>query len=294
MNAGVYDADEAYRQTQSQIYKLQETLLNSTRTEQTAGQRHSDDVQSAEPEEAALTSATQKAGGISEVDSGPVLTYIFKEYGCSPSQDERVATLAYHPYAEGRMEGGTPKAVLPFPYDTVELSTPRPFLPGYGRDKINRLVTVKIAYEDLKNSCKHFNSPRALNNEIWGCQIYTDDSDPVLVLRHCGVSIDEDNGTGTCRTPANMNNTDNITGTIPPEGTPFDLEVDLLLLPTLQTYESVMQHGIYSKYWGGRAQAPHDGLSYGIYGIRVMTRDTSTQNINTDEHQITPASNWAL
>lgn len=286
MSATVYDADAAYRQTQSQIYGLQETLLNANKN---MGPSVSDHVQNSRSEPEESSNGIPNTVDCIEVDSKPVLTYVLEKYGCLPEENKSLETLVYHPYKMG-LTTSSQAAELPFPYDYVELSMPRPFVPGYGRDKINRLVTIKVSYEDLKNSVDRTNSPRSLNNELWGCQIYTDDSDPILALRHCGISIDENNGLE--RTPANLNNSDNIQGTIPPEGTPFDLEVDLLLLPTLQSYESVELHGVRSRSWGIDTETPHDGLSYGIYCIRVTTRDTTTQNIDADRHHIRPWSNW--
>lgn len=152
------------------------------------------------------------------------------------------------------------------------------------------MVEVKISYEDLQSSVQVKDSPRTVNNEIWGTDIHTDDSDPILVLRHCGLSLDDVNG--TCRTPANLHNSDNLLGTVPPAGTPFDVEIQLLLLPPLQKYTSLRRYGITSRQWGNGGTTPHDGLSYGIYSIKILTRDKSTDNVMEKDQEVNIA-NWA-
>lgn len=73
--------------------------------------------------------------------------------------------------------------------------------------------------------------------------------------------------------PVNVTNQDNVTGNLPLlEGTPFDLEVELLFLPTLQKYPSVKRFDITSREWGSEATVIHDGLSYGIYSIVIKQR----------------------
>lgn len=256
--AHLHDMNEAYRQTQSQIYGLQDTILNSTRA-------------------ARPRTVKNESHRAVVVDSGPVLRYMESKYG--PPR-KTVETLQYQPYKEAHADHGS----LPYPFDLYELAMPRPFLPGYGSDKINCLVNVKVSYEDLKNSFEGRDSPRALNNEIWGSHVYTDDSDPILVLRHCGLSIDDANGSR--RTPVNLHQTDDVKGTVPPAGTPFDVEAQLLLMPPLQTYTSLRQFGILSRQWDSQTAAPHDGLSYGVYCIKVIPRDTSISNVSCKEKEV--------
>ena len=135
---------------------------------------------------------------------------------------------------------------------------------------------LKITYEDVQASLDNLESPRARNNEIWGCDIYSDDSDPILVLRHCGFKPVASPGNSfpkLRRTPANMANQDSVIGNLPLlTGTPFDLEVELLLLPTLQKYPSVKRFGITSREWGSEDTVLHDGISYGIYSIAIKQR----------------------
>ncbi|GAV52555.1 hypothetical protein ZYGR_0AG05460 [Zygosaccharomyces rouxii] len=267
-----YDHDEAYKRTQSQIYGLQDTILNSTKSsilKKNKGENRG---------RASAAGATATT-----VDSKPVLEYAYSKFG---EPKTIVGSFKYHAFKEARRETES----MPFPFDLYELAAPRPFLPGYGSDMINQLVEVKISYEDLRSSVQVKDSPRTMNNEIWGADIHTDDSDPILVLRHCGLSLDDANG--TCRTPANLHNPDNILGTVPPAGTPFDIEVQLLLLPPLQKYTSLRRYGITSRQWGDGASAPHDGLSYGIYSIKILPRDKSTDNVKEKDQKVNIAD-WS-
>lgn len=271
MSAESYDLNEAYRQTQSQIYNLQETILNSAKHAGTANKRLVSDPLKTASREPQTT----------QVGSEQVLQYVLNKYGSAPK--EKVGTLAYHPYKTGGFENHEAETRLPD--DPYTLSMPRPFLPSLNGDLVNKLITVRVLYEDLRDSFDATNAPRVLNNEIWGCQVYTDDSDPLLALRHCGLSISDFNGSS--RTPANLTNPDSVWGSVPPDGAPFDLEIDLLVLPQLQQYPSVEQHGVLSRSWGIDNTTPHDGLSYGIHAIRITARDTSTRNIaESDQQQI--------
>lgn len=258
-----YDQDEAYRRTQSQIYGLQDTILNSTRSS----------ALKKDKEENGIGSSSINT----KIDSKPILEYVRSRLG---EPKKVVGTFRYHAFKEALRETES----MPFPFDLYELTVPRPFLPGYGTDVINGLVEVKISYEDLQGSMQLKDSPRTVNNEIWGADIYTDDTDPILALRHCGLSIDDANG--TCRTPANLQNPDNISGTVPPAGVPFDVEVQLLLLPPLQNYTALRRYGISSRPWGDRVSAPHDGLSYGIYFIKISPRDKSTDNVKEKDQKV--------
>lgn len=272
MATDAYDLNEAYRQTQSQIYNLQETILNSAKHSGSADERSARDFQIVADREPQTT----------KVRSTQVLEYVLNKYGSAPR--ESLGTLMYHPYRSGSFENNDDeKRLLDDPF---AVSMPRPFLPALSEDSINKLITIRVFYEDLRDSFNHSNAPRAQNNEIWGCQVYTDDSEPLLVLRHCGLSLADFNGTS--RTPANLDNQDFVQGAVPPDNAPFDLEMDLLILPRLEQYASVEQYGVLSRSWGVDAPTPHDGLSYGIYEIRIATRDTSTRNIDqSDQQQIT-------
>ncbi|QLQ80839.1 hypothetical protein HG537_0E01940 [Torulaspora globosa] len=271
-----YDMNEEYRRKKSQILGLQETILNSAKKP------------SGKPESVAET--RQRSCDEQEhtsVGCGKVLEYVKNKYGPAPSTV--LASLVYHPYHSGGPLWNELPAAPAVIQNSFSLAMPRPFLPGFSEEHINQLVTIQVSYEDLRDSYSGNNAPRAQNNEIWGCNIYTDDSDPLLVLRHCGLSISDCNGAH--RTPGNAENSDNVQGTVPPADTPFDLEIDIILLPQLQSYPGVKQFGLTSRPWGIDTPTPHDGLSYAIYAIRIAPRDTSTRNIDP-EHQLIDTSHW--
>ena len=213
------------------------------------------------------------------------------------------------------------RTTVPFPYDLERRVLPVPFLPEFPEESANSIITISIKYEDLMKSFNDSGDcPRTFNNEIWGCDVYTDDTDPILALRHCGFTcLDPPPLTPTHfkgkashkpstpaplrRTPVNQTNKDNVVGEIPKDEhglKPFDLDVDILLLPRLQQYFSVKRYGITSRHWG-KLTTPlkvdaytvhlrmsmhvsleeniypietmaHDGLSYGIHKIVIKPR----------------------
>lgn len=266
------DHDKDYRKSQSQIYGLQDTIPNSTGSSRWKKEKIQDRGRISAGDATRMT-----------VNSKSVLEYAYSNFG---EPKAVVGSFQYHAFKEARRETES----MPFPFDLYELSAPRPFLPGYGLDMINHLIEVKISYEDLQASIQLKDSPRTMNNEIWGTDIHTDDSDPILVLRHCGLSPNDVNG--TCRTPANLHNPDNIVGTVPPTGTPFEVEVQLLLLPPLQKYSASRRYGISSRQWGDGVSVPHDGLSYGVYSIKILPRDKSTENVKEKDQKVNIAD-WS-
>ena len=109
---------------------------------------------------------------------------------------------------------------------------------------------------------------RATHAQLWGTDIYTDDSDPLLALQHVGF-FDRSNFYDLKKlTPANLSNFNDVIGD---DGdgkvSEYDLEVTVLLLDTLGGYIGTDRFGICSRDWYG--VAPHDGLSFGIYQIEV-------------------------
>lgn len=268
MSVSEQDPNRAYRETQSQIYKLQETLLNSARTKNKQEERQESNIHP-------LSNDKTSAYDIPNVNSQSVLAFTEEHYS---RKLKNLGKLYYNRFKEGSFdEDSTSYSDRPnFPYDLYDNTLPPPFLPAIGVQNINNIVTLNITYEDIQASFDNIESPRTRNNEIWGCDIYSDDSDPILVLRHCGFKIVVPSGGPfhkLRRTPVNMVNQDNVTGNLPLlKGTPFDLEVELLLLPTLQKYPSVKRFDVTSREWGLEGTVIHDGLSYGIYSIVIKQR----------------------
>lgn len=283
--SAITDPNEAYRQTQSQIYRLQETILNSSRNRPSSEGRKEQGEDHAEKQEYGHYKTEENQSSVLKkhsfidrsvtVDSNPALNYVDVNYS---SQRRHLGTLYYHLQGTGSFdENSLETEELSFPYDSISTSVPPPFLPLFTNNEINCLLTIKLSYEDIQTALGTTTvNHRVQNNEVWGTEIYTDDSDILLVLRHCGVIPSANSKT---RTPANISNCDQVSGVFPPGNAPYDLSVDILLLPPLQKYTSTERHGIHSREW----DTWHDGLSFGVYSVVVTPRDTSTTNIATGE-----------
>ncbi|KAL8740079.1 MAG: hypothetical protein Q9190_007179, partial [Brigantiaea leucoxantha] len=147
-------------------------------------------------------------------------------------------------------------------------SIPSP-LPRY-EGKENCTLTLKVPrfyLEDMER--EEITRRRAL----WGCEIYTDDSDPVAAAIHAGwivgawgPDIDssklEIDDASKPATTAEQQGAEEIVvrldvlpsrPVIPPENK--DMHLKLRVLPALEDYKSVTRHGIRSRSWGDR----HDG-----------------------------------
>ncbi|AET38740.1 Rxt3p Ecym_3247 [Eremothecium cymbalariae DBVPG len=286
-------SEEAYYRMQSEIYRMQETLLNASKEQ---------GAESQNTKATSLSAETKKgAEGITkkddyEVNSIQVLEYVEEHYA---QQRREIGILKYDPLREGcfeEAEGGEeqlPKETLPFPYDVQQKLMPPPFLPRLSNKDINAIVTVVIKSEDLLHAREKNGNIRIQNRELWGVDIYSCDSDPLLALVHCGaidLRSDMDLVKGMQqrelrRTPGNINNQDNVISTLVPDGTgnqgylPFDVTIQLLMFPPLRRYPSLERNGFVSREWDGW----HDGLSYGIHAIRFQPRDTSVKDVAAEE-----------
>lgn len=271
------DDNEIYRQTQSQIYNLQQTILNSSRMQ---------DAAKPPAQEKTLFSSddTTKKQAIKhpavEVNSRPVLELVAAHYA---GNRRHLGPLRYNAWAGIRDKDASNINDTPAPdmpdLDYMRFLMPRPLLPAYQTAEINCTVTIEVSYEDIVAATQpHPSNPHVVNNEIWGSQIYTDDSDILLVLQHCG-AIPSSCALAGARTPANLEDPDHVTGVIPPSPTPYDLKVDILLLPPLQSYSDSLNNDVKSRSWRGC----HDGLSFGIYGIEIKTRDTSLRDVSSQD-----------
>lgn len=277
-------SDELYRQTQNRIYSMQETLLNSSRESRTAvaAVTAADETENTTSPEVSTLSAVsgrkgaegQKGGhsGV-EVSSKSVLEYTAKNYA---QQRCNLGTLEYDPMRVGRFAQDKPSTEsLPFPYNFKSISSPRPFIPRLSHDQINSICTIMVDYTYLRQVERGENI-RYQNREIWGTDIYTDDSDIILALQHCGV-LSGQHPPGSRRTPANLSNPDSVKGAIPERDIPFAIKVDVLLLPPLQSYASTTRYDITSREWSAQV---HDGLSFGIFHIEILVMDDTLNNID--------------
>lgn len=312
-NEVVYDPDELYRRTQSQIYRLQETLLNSSKSARV--QRSDNDVTPVTTHRPPITTtaaslannattslnispsilpAPPSARELPIVDSTPVLRYTKSKYKDLP---RLIGEITYHPTKTGifksydnpgnnTTESSSVAAAVaitqpepPYLSNFKLYDIPDPLLPNFTRDKINKLIKIKIPYRYIRDLLES-RLERATHAQLWGTDIYTDDSDPLLALQHVGFFDRSDFYDLKKLTPANLSNFNDVIGNDDDDNdrqltkrsgggevSKYDLEVTVLLLDTLSAYIGTDRFGICSRDWYG--VAPHDGLSFGIYQIEV-------------------------
>ncbi|SCV04704.1 LANO_0G11848g1_1 [Lachancea nothofagi CBS 11611] len=280
MAAPAVDPNEAYRQTQFQIYNLQQTLLNSSKAAESevAGPTAHKRPEIANGRDDARTN-NRPFHDPAQIDSKPVLELVADKFG---NHHRRIGIYRYNPWKTGHLADSKRPDTNQEPLDETQYAMPRPFLPAFGFSDINALVTVEVRHEDIVGALqKPSLNVRVANNELWGTQIYTDDSDLLLALIHCHVLRygSDDITEGILRTPANLSNPDNVTGTLPPSSIAYDLKVDLLLLPPLKKYSSTSSNSVRSRSWA----TGHDGLSFGIYAVEITARDHSLQSIEPQD-----------
>ncbi|CCH58421.1 hypothetical protein TBLA_0A06300 [Henningerozyma blattae CBS 6284] len=297
-----------YRQTQNEILNLQATILNSANSANNISRPH--DHLHILPND--LDNRMENGGARNNeidnftfINNSNVLNFVASKYKkVGDQENQNLGTLFYHPFKTGFFNiedelNNSKQRELEvrngFGYD---YTLPRPFLPNLNTNDINKIITIKINYEDYISSMNRddINSPRSNNNEIWGCDIYTDDTDPILALIHCGFTLNNINKFSSTdkkidemkfkMTPVNINNTNNIFGILPiEEDMKFDIELDILILPSLENYYSIRRNNITSRNWGALIGSTcHDGLSYGIYKIALKLRDDSTNGLTNDQH----------
>lgn len=166
------------------------------------------------------------------------------------------------------------------------VSTPQP-LPRF-EGKENCLYTIKIPPVYLTHSSREEITKR---KAVWGTDIYTDDSDVIAACIHQGwfrgawdKSIDVDlldleidvGSNGEVRKPFNVDDT----MTRPPPTGPIEVPEDrechaeLIIMPTLQNYSSLVRFGIKSREWGFKRegyQSVHDGMSFMIHSVKWVS-----------------------
>ncbi|SCU77678.1 LAMI_0A01970g1_1 [Lachancea mirantina] len=245
-----HPARDAYRQTQGHIYDLQETLLKSARSQ--------------EAEKSPETAPVATAAAAPTVNSEQLLAHTDENFG---SQHPVLGELQY---SAGPARPQTPADKL-FPYDYLRHAMPAPLIPACDDSAINGIWRIFIPHEELRDALSATPANRRIcNNEIWGSDIYTDDSDVILVLQHCGAFATAKNSAAK-RTPANRTNCNAVSGlTGPLQNAECDLVVDILMLPPLQNYASSNRNDVESRAWS----TTHDGLSYGIYALEFRPRSS--------------------
>lgn len=164
--------------------------------------------------------------------------------------------------------------------------------------KINCTYTIKVSRAHLKPSSREEITYR---KNLWGTDVYTDDSDIVAACIHqgwfCGkwaadvdvkllnlypsdegVSVEPELDT-IADGPDELFDRPPARGPMPVRAN-RDLHVTVLVLDCLDKYTSKVRFGIKSREWGGDNTAAHDGLSYLIMNIKWVNGVDGMQNGN--------------
>lgn len=164
---------------------------------------------------------------------------------------------------------------------------PIPFFEG----KENCTFTVRVPREYLKfggvepsyfeEICKR--------KQLWGSEVYTDDSDVVAAAVHSGWlkgdfgELNEDLRTLCDNDSEREDEVEEVPLTLlkkprrpvrVPDG--HDAHITVLILPPLDKYTSSNQHHILSRDWGGRGVS-HDGMSFMIERIEFVNEDVESR-----------------
>ncbi|MCJ1472036.1 hypothetical protein MMC13_000681 [Lambiella insularis] len=162
------------------------------------------------------------------------------------------------------------------------ISTPRPLPRFEGKENCTITVRVPRLYlqqEEREEIC--------FRRAIWGSEVYTDDSDPVAAAIHGGW-IRGDWGEEVDSSALDVEAVDSVSKRSKegqeaalvlssPPATPMDpvkdhdMHITLLILPTLQSYASLVVHGVKSRSW----ETKHDGLSFMIDKIAWLKEKAS-------------------
>lgn len=163
------------------------------------------------------------------------------------------------------------------------VSTPQPLPRFEGRE--NCLYTIKIPPIYLTHSSREEITKR---KAVWGTDIYTDDSDVIAACIHQGwfrgawdrsvdvnlLDLEIDVGSnGEVQKPFSIEDTMTRPPPTGPIEVPEDREchVELIIMPTLQNYSSLVRFGIKSREWGFKRegyQSVHDGMSFMIHTVK--------------------------
>ena len=176
-------------------------------------------------------------------------------------------------------------------------SVPNPLPRFEGRENCTFTVRIPRFYlSDIER--EEVTRRRAL----WGCDVYTDDSDPLAAAIHSGW-VQGSWGDGIDKTMLELSKSDSrqkgkgamadvdesqpssATTVTSPPSTPMkppmdrDLHLTCLVLPLLEKYTSKIRHGIKSHEWGSN----HDGMSFRIEKVEWVDKKVGRGEGTTGE-----------
>ena len=123
--------------------------------------------------------------------------------------------------------------------------------------------------------------------QLWGTDVYTDDTDVVAAAIHSGWLKGDfgefnDDLREICGNESEQEDDEEVPATlaiqprkpvrVPPD---HDAHITLLILPPLESYASTNQHHIWSRDW----KSTHDGMSYMIHRIEFVDEGAATRNL---------------
>lgn len=129
----------------------------------------------------------------------------------------------------------------------------------------------------LEEICKH--------RQLWGTEVYTDDSDVVAAAVHSGwikgdfgeynedlheICDNNSERDGEQEVPLSLSTRPQRPVKVPPGQ---DAHVTVLVLPPLQSYAATNQHHITSREW----KETHDGMSYMVHSIEFVDEGASSR-----------------
>ncbi|KAK6437422.1 hypothetical protein LTR95_006385 [Oleoguttula sp. CCFEE 5521] len=155
-------------------------------------------------------------------------------------------------------------------------------------ERENCTLTVRVPRWYLTRSPTEIeaNEPSRLEiisrrRQLWGSDVYTDDSDVVAAAIHSGwlrgdfgdlagdlieLCGSDDEGAAPSTADAPLSYPSKPAHPIfPPTG--YDAHITILVLPALKTYTGTSQHHLRSRTWKG---TPHDGMSYVVLGLEFV------------------------
>ena len=121
--------------------------------------------------------------------------------------------------------------------------------------------------------------------QLWGADVYTDDSDVVAAAVHSGwlkgdfggfnadlrdIESEPDELPETTSTILTTRPRRPVTA--PPD---LDAHITVLLLPPLGEYKSAVQHHVWSREWGGA----HDGMSFMIFEVAFVDEGAGSRGV---------------
>lgn len=146
-------------------------------------------------------------------------------------------------------------------------STRHKLIPRFeGRENCTFQVRIPWRYltkESRRQICEERN--------LWGTQVYTDDSDPIAVLIHeSKIPVVLPEGVDIAQvTPAPAKKGEKAL--VVPKLQPMkDVLVDILILPGLVEYKGSTRNGLKSRSWAINEGARHDGMSFMVMNVKVV------------------------